>query len=102
PFLILAGLCPTISQTRFSLAILLLVYLTVLFGLALAFHGELALHRPSVKHLTEFYLCLSIGGVLGGIFNSLIAPVVFHTVLELPLVLIFAALIRPLLDTAKA
>jgi hypothetical protein len=102
PFLILAGMCPTVSQTRFSLAILLSLYLAVLFGLALVFHGELARHRPGVRHLTEFYLCLSIGGVLGGIFNSLIAPVVFHTVMELPLVLIFAALIRPLPDTAKA
>jgi hypothetical protein len=96
PFLILAGICPAVSQTRFSLAVLLLLYLTVLFGLALAFHGELAKSRPAVEHLTEFYLCLSIGGVLGGIFNALIAPVVFHTVMELPLVLILAALIRPL------
>jgi hypothetical protein len=96
PFLLLAGLCPTISQTRFSLVVLLLVYLTVLLGLALVFHGELALSRPGVQHLTEFYLCISIGGVLGGIFNALIAPVVFHTVMELPLVLILAALIRPL------
>jgi hypothetical protein len=96
PFLILIGLFPSISQTRLSLAELLLVYLTVLFGLALVFHGELAKSRPAVSHLTEFYLCLSIGGVLGGIFNSLIAPVIFRTVMELPLVLIFAALIRQL------
>ncbi len=95
PFLLLAGLCPTISQTRFTLAILLLLYLSVLLGLALVFHGELARSRPAVQHLTEFYLYISIGGVLGGIFNSLIAPVVFRTVMELPLVLIFAAMIRP-------
>ena len=96
PFLILGALLPTISQTRFSLPVLLLLYLAVLFGMALVFHGELAKSRPAVGHLTEFYLCLSVGGVLGGIFNSLIAPVVFNTVMELPLVLIFAALIRPL------
>ena len=96
PFLILAGLAPSVSQTRLSLSILLLLYLTMLLGMALVFHGELARSRPAVGHLTEFYLCLSIGGVLGGIFNSLIAPVVFPTVLELPLVLVFAALIRPM------
>jgi len=103
PFLILGGLLPTVSQTRFSLVSLLAVYLTVLLGMALVSHGELARSRPAVGHLTEFYLCLSVGGVLGGIFNSLIAPVVFHTVMELPLVLIFAALIRPLneQDSAK-
>lgn len=99
PFLILAGFFPAVSQTRFSLPILLLLYLTVLFGLALLFHGEVARRRPAVGNLTEFYLCLSVGGVLGGIFNSLIAPAVFNTVLELPLVLIFAALIRPVADT---
>ena len=96
PFLLLVGLCPAISQTRLSLAVLLLVYLTVLLGLALAFHGELARNRPAVEHLTEFYLYIAIGGVLGGIFNSLIAPVVFRTVMELPLVLILAAAIRPM------
>ena len=96
PFLILCGLFPTVSQTTFSLAVLLLLYLAVLLGAALVFHGELARTRPAVGHLTEFYLCLSVGGVLGGIFNSLIAPVAFHTVMEFPLVLIFAALIRPL------
>jgi hypothetical protein len=98
PFLILCGICPTISQGTFSLPILLIAYLTVLFGMALVFHGELARSRPEVGNLTEFYLCLSIGGVLGGIFNSLLAPVVFKTVLELPLVLIFAAAIRPIVS----
>lgn len=96
PFLILAGLFPAVSQTHFSLTVLLLLYLTVLLGLGLVFHGELARMRPSVERLTDFYLCLSVGGVLGGIFNSLVAPLVFHTVFEWPLVLILAALIRPL------
>jgi hypothetical protein len=97
PFLILCGICPTLSQGTFSLPILLILYLTVLFGLALVFHGELARSRPAVVSLTEFYLCLSIGGVLGGAFNSLLAPVIFKTVMELPLVLIFAAAMGPTL-----
>ncbi|HTW81985.1 MAG TPA: fused MFS/spermidine synthase [Terracidiphilus sp.] len=97
PFLILCGICPTISQGSFSLPVLLLLYLTVLFGLAVIFHGELAQSRPAVGNLTEFYLCLSIGGVLGGAFNSLLAPVIFKSVMELPLVLIFAAAMRPLI-----
>ncbi len=98
PFLILCGICPTLSQGTFSLPVLLLLYLAVLFGMALVFHGELARSRPAVGNLTEFYLCLSIGGVLGGAFNSLLAPVVFKTVMELPLVLIFAAIVRPIFD----
>jgi len=58
-------------------------------------HGELARSRPRVSRLTEFYLWISLGGVLGGVFNSLIAPVVFRSAVEFPLVLIFAALLRP-------
>jgi hypothetical protein len=100
PFLILCGICPTISQGSFSLPVLLILYLTVLLGLALIFHGELARSRPAVEKLTEFYVCLSIGGVLGGAFNSLLAPVVFKTVLELPIVLIFAAVMRPMFGVA--
>jgi hypothetical protein len=102
PFLILCGICPTLSQGSFSLPVLLVLYLTVLFGMALVFHGELARTRPAAGNLTEFYLCLSVGGVLGGIFNSLVAPAVFKTVMELPLVLIFAAMMRPLAGSAAA
>ncbi|MGA7342042.1 MAG: fused MFS/spermidine synthase [Terracidiphilus sp.] len=95
PFVILCGICPTVSQTRFSLIILLLVYLLVLFSVAMVCHGELARSRPQVSRLTEFYLWISVGGVLGGAFNSLLAPRIFHSVMELPLVLIFASLLRP-------
>ncbi len=58
-------------------------------------HGEIARTRPATKQLTEFYLWLSVGGMLGGIFNSLIAPVIFNTVLEYPLILILGALLLP-------
>jgi hypothetical protein len=98
PFLTLAALIPSISQTRFPLLLFLLLNLMLLLAVALVCHGELAKDRPGVSRLTEFYLLISVGGVLGGIFNSLIAPVVFHSVLEFPLVLIFAALLRPAID----
>jgi len=98
PFLILGALVPVVSQTKLPLAVLLTLYLLVLFVVALVCHGELARSRPAVKRLTEFYLWISVGGVLGGIFNSLVAPLVFHSVLEFPLVLIAAALLRPPID----
>ena len=98
PFLILAGLIPTVAQSKLSFPILLTLYLTVLFGVAMVCHGELARTRPAVCQLTEFYLCMSIGGVLGGLFNALMAPLIFRTVLELPLALILAALLRPAVD----
>jgi hypothetical protein len=45
--------------------------------------------------LTDFYLCMSLGGVVGGAFNAFLAPVIFNTVLEYPLVLILSCLARP-------
>lgn len=58
-------------------------------------HGAIANSRPTARHLTEFYLWISVGGVLGGVFNALIAPVAFNTLLEYPLALIFGALLLP-------
>src|SRR5262245_3792134 len=65
-------------------------HLLVLFVVALACHGALALDRPSTRHLTEFYLLISVGGVLGGLFNALVAPLVFTTLVEYPLMMVLA------------
>lgn len=84
-----------LSEATEPIWLLLLLHLAGLFIVALACHGELANTRPDVAHLTEFYLWLSLGGVLGGAFNALLAPVLFVTVTEYPLVLILACLLRP-------
>ena len=60
--------------------------------LAMLCHGELARDRPGVQHLTEFYLWLAAGGVLGGVFNTLVAPQVFTSVAEYPLAIAFACM----------
>jgi spermine/spermidine synthase len=62
---------------------------------ALVCHRELARRRPSVRHLTEYYIWMSFGGMLGGTFNTLVAPLVFSRILEYPLALAAASLIRP-------
>ena len=62
-------------------------YLTLLLFACLACHGELARGRPPAAGLTHFYLCVAIGGALGGLFNAILAPLIFKTVLELPLTL---------------
>ncbi|HEU4452673.1 MAG TPA: fused MFS/spermidine synthase [Longimicrobium sp.] len=71
------------------------LHLGALFVTAMVCHGELARRRPPVRHLTEFYLWISVGGVLGGIFNVLVAPVIFTRTWEYPLVLALACLARP-------
>jgi hypothetical protein len=65
------------------------------FVTAMVCHGELAQRRPAARHLTEFYLWLSVGGVIGGIFAGLIAPNIFNWVAEYPLLLVLGVLCRP-------
>lgn len=56
----------------------ILAYCLLLFSACMLCHGELYLLRPAAGHLTTFYLMVSIGGAFGGIFVSLIAPVIFN------------------------
>jgi hypothetical protein len=65
------------------------------FLIAMACHGELARARPAAKYLTGFYVALSFGGMVGGLFAGLIAPFVFSWVAEYPILLALAALCRP-------
>jgi hypothetical protein len=71
------------------------VSLAAFFAIALVCHGELAKDRPSTKHLTEFYLWMSVGGVVGGMFNALVAPVLFTGIVEYPLAIALACFLRP-------
>jgi spermidine synthase len=68
------------------------LHLLTFFVVAMACHGALAHDRPPPSHLTEFYLWLAVGGALGGMFNALLAPVLFNSVVEYRLVLALAAL----------
>ena len=62
---------------------------------ALVCHTRLAADRPGPSQLTEFYLWISFGGMLGGMFNGLAAPLLFNRVVEYPLVLVLACLALP-------
>jgi hypothetical protein len=64
------------------------------FLTALVCHGALAARRPAVSRLTEFYFCMSLGGALGGVFNALVAPVVFSSTYEYPMALVLGCLLR--------
>ena len=66
---------------------LAILHLLVYFILALACHSLLSQTRPSASYLTEFYLWLAAGGVLGGAFNAFFAPMVFNGLLEYPIAL---------------
>jgi hypothetical protein len=62
----------------------IVVYSLGLFACCMVCHGELARLRPEPARLTTFYLVLALGGALGGVFVSALAPVVFNDVFELP------------------
>jgi hypothetical protein len=72
-----------------------LAHLLALFTTAMVCHGELAASRPVPERLTEFFLWLSVGGAMGGVFNVLVAPRLFDAVWEYPLVLVLACALRP-------
>ncbi|MPZ96286.1 MAG: hypothetical protein GEU96_15580 [Propionibacteriales bacterium] len=67
--------------------------LVLLALVAYAAHGRLAADRPGTDQLTYFYVVVSIGGALGGLFNGLVAPAVFDRVLEYPLGLVAVPLL---------
>ncbi len=71
----------------------ILIQLLTFFLAAMVCHGALARSRPAARHLTEFYLWMSIGGVLGGVFNAIVAPMAFNSVVEYPLVLVLACML---------
>lgn len=71
------------------------VHLAAFFLVGLSCHGELVRRRPEASQLTAFYLALSLGGVLGGLFNALVAPAVFNDITEYPLMIALAALALP-------
>lgn len=81
-------------NARNPIWLLVLGHLVMLFLAGLLCHGRLAADRPGPARLTEFYLWLSVGGVLGGSFNALVAPLAFESVYEYAIVLALALALR--------
>jgi spermidine synthase len=74
---------------------LLVLHVLFFFVTALICHGELARRRPPAAALTEFYFWMSVGGALGGIANGILAPILFHSVIEYPLALLAGTALVP-------
>lgn len=68
------------------------LYVGGLFVLSMCLHGEMARRRPAPRHLTRFYLMLSLGGAVGGIAVGLLAPLLLPAYYELGLLLLLSAL----------
>lgn len=73
----------------------ILLHLSVFFLVTMVCHGELAADRPAASRLTEFFVWMSFGGVLGGLFNGLVAPIVFPDYYEYMLAIFAACMLLP-------
>lgn len=100
-FLLLAAAIIVAVSATSPVYIVLPLHLLAFFVTAVICHGRLAQDRPPASQLTGFYLWISLGGVLGGLFNALLAPQVFSSVLEYPLMMVAAAFARPVASGAE-
>ena len=70
-------------------------HLLCFFVIAMACHGELAKARPPARYLTGYYVALSFGGMVGGLFAGLVAPYTFSWIAEYPILVVLAVLCVP-------
>ena len=84
-----------ILEATEPIAVLAGIHILAFTVAALMCHTLLVELRPCAGRLTEFYLWMSVGGALGGLFNAVIAPVIFSTLAEYPIAIIAACLVRP-------
>ncbi|MEZ5844472.1 MAG: fused MFS/spermidine synthase [Hyphomicrobiaceae bacterium] len=98
----LAGIAMVIAGTgaMAGLVVAGLVGFAAFLVTTMVAHRELYERRPAGEHLTEFYLWMSLGGVLGGVFAAIVAPQVFSSIAEWPLLLAAGMLCRPGLRAA--
>jgi len=82
-----------IANLRAPLTAIVLLHLAAFAVMALSCHADLAQDRPEPSRLTEFYFWVSLGGMLGGLFNTLAAPLLFDSIVEYPLVVVAACLL---------
>lgn len=54
------------------------IYSTILFACCMMCHGELVSSKPHPQYLTLFYVLVSAGGALGGIFVAIVATYTFQ------------------------
>ncbi|WP_199247730.1 spermidine synthase [[Phormidium] sp. ETS-05] len=99
PLLFTALIFLVLLQAMRPLWLFLPLHLAGLFIAACIFHGELARRRPQLGasggNLTGFYLWMAFGGLLGGVFNAIVSPLIFPTLLEYPLIMVLSILIIP-------
>jgi spermidine synthase len=93
PYLEKVGITRELPDFLDSITLEASMYLIVLFLVCMLCHGELARSRPAPRYLTAFYLMISLGGALGGVFVALLCPTLFSIYVESEICLIGGFLI---------
>ncbi|HET7769138.1 MAG TPA: fused MFS/spermidine synthase [Chloroflexota bacterium] len=91
--LVLPAVVATAGRLTSPLGLLLVVHLGALYAVALGCHARLAAARPSAERSSGFYLCVSVGGAVGGLLAGVAAPAVLNTLAEYPVALVGAWLL---------
>jgi hypothetical protein len=95
PGVVLLVLLLLVTSAFQPIGLVLSLHMLGLFVVCQLFHGELARRRPGSEDLTWFYIVLAVGGAMGGIFNSLLAPTFFDSIVEYPAILLLAVVLLP-------
>ena len=95
PFFLVVLVATLVLPVARDILVQIAINLVAFFVIVLTCHGELAKRRPPAEHLTAFYLWMSAGGMIGGLFSALVAPLIFNWIAEYPLLIVLAALCRP-------
>jgi hypothetical protein len=91
PLILLFGCFGVFIQNGWLVLVFGAISILNVFTVSVALHSRLFETRPPAEHLTFFYLMMSVGGVLGGAFCALIAPLIFNWTYEYLLLLVGAA-----------
>jgi hypothetical protein len=101
PLVVLVVVIVLLTEATQPLLLIILLHLLGLSWIGMLCHGELARSRPTVSQLTTFYLCIAAGGAFGGVFNALLAPAMFNSLVEYPVALVLACLV-PAFATSRS
>ena len=104
PILLLAGGGTAFANSAKFPLVFAVLGLALLFAVSVTLHSKMYDRRPEPARLTGFYLAMSAGGVVGGLFCALIAPLIFNWGYEHPILLIFAGFLvagKPLFEFAE-
>src|SRR3989440_8354374 len=95
PLFIVALVGVMVFEIRQYIFAILALNVATFFVITIVCHGELSRSRPFARHLTAFYMWMSAGGVIGGLFAGLVAPDIFSSGGRYPALIVLAVLCRP-------